>query len=96
MFLWWHVPHAPPVVAVAREPVQVMLFHSFFENEQPVFLVILLRHIRIRMVFVEELDGVEAAPVDVEVDVATVEVRVSGFSWLAVWLIKNKEWPACT
>ena len=35
-------------------------FHSLFKLEQPVFLVKLLRHVRVRMMLVEELDGMES------------------------------------
>ena len=50
-------------------------FHSFLEFEQAVFLVKLLGHVRVGVMFVEELDGMEAAAVDIEVDVAAVEIR---------------------
>ena len=76
----------------------LMLFDSFLELEQTVFLVkltssssvttrpfkftrrpSLLRqlfgHVLVGVMFVEELDGMEAAAVDVEVDVAAVEIR---------------------
>ncbi len=40
-----------------------------------VILVELLWHVWVRMMFVEELHGMETTAVDVEMDVATVEIR---------------------
>ena len=55
-----------------------MSFHSFLELEQAVFLVKLFGHIRVGVVLVEELDGMEAAAVDVKVNVTAVEIRGAG------------------
>ena len=49
-------------------------FHSFLELEQAVFLVKLFGHVRIGVMLTEELDGMETATVDVEVNVAAVKI----------------------
>ena len=56
--------------------------HSFLEYEEAVFLIKLLRHVRVGVVFVEELDGMEAATVNVEVNVAAVKIGGAGFPHL--------------
>ena len=47
-----------------------------------VFLVELVWHIGVRMMLVEELNGMESAAVDVEVDIPAVEIRGAGFPHL--------------
>ena len=49
-------------------------------------LVKLLRHIGIRVMLIEELNGMKTATVDVEVDVAAVEIRGAGFPRLYFWM----------
>lgn len=39
---------------------EYLLFHSLFKLEQPIFLVKLLWHVRVRVMLVEELDGMES------------------------------------
>ena len=58
-----------------------MLSHSFFKLKESVLLVELLRHIGIRVVLIEKLNGMESAAVDVEVYVAAVEIRSTGFPY---------------
>ena len=54
----------------------------FLKLKQPVLLVKLLWHVWVWMMLVEELNGMESTAVNVEVDVATVEIRSAGFPHL--------------
>ena len=63
-----------------------MSFHSFLKLKQPVLLVELLWHIGVRVMLVEELNSMESAAVDVEVDIATVEIRGAGFPHFYLWM----------
>ena len=58
----------------------------FFKLKQSVLLVKLLRHIGVWMMLVEELNGMESAAVDVEVDIPTVEIRGTGFPYFNLWM----------
>ena len=57
----------------------LFLFHSFLKLKESVLLVKLLRHVRVWVMLVEKLNGMESAAVDIEVDVATVEIRDASF-----------------
>ena len=70
-----------------------VLFHSFLEFEQAVFLVKLTWHVRVRMALIEELDGMEAATVDVEVNVAAVEIRGAGLPHLNLGMHRLDGFP---
>ena len=76
-------------------PVLLMLLHSFLEFEQAVFLVEMLRHVRVGVMFIEELDSMEAAAVDVEVNVAAVEIRGAGFPYLNLGMHRLDALPDC-
>ena len=56
-----------------------MSFHSFLKLEQSVLLVELVWHIGVRVMLIEKLNGMESAAVDVEMNIATVEIRGAGF-----------------
>ena len=63
-----------------------MSFHSFLKLKQPVLLVELLWHIGVRVMRVEELNSMESAAVDVEVDIPAVEIRGTGFPYFNLWM----------
>ena len=58
----------------------------FFKLKKTIFLVKLLRHIGVWMMLVEELNGMESAAVDVEVDIPAVEIRGTGFPHFYLWM----------
>ena len=76
-----------------------MSFHSFLKLKQPVLLVELLRHIGVWVMLIEaldlwslategtqELNGMESAAVDVEMDIPAVEIRGAGFPYFYLWM----------
>ena len=73
--------------------------HSLFKLKKSILLVELLRHIGVWMMLIEaldlwslategtqELNGMESAAVDVEVDIPAVEIRGAGFPHLYLWM----------
>ena len=57
----------------------ILPHYSLFKLKQPVLLPKLLWHIGVWVMLVEKLYGMETAAVDVEVDIAAVEIRGAGF-----------------
>ena len=62
------------------------LFYFFLKLKQTVRLVELLGHIGVGMVIVEKLDGMKATTVDIEMDVAKVEVRCACLPDFSLWM----------
>ena len=60
--------------------------HSLFKLKKSILLVELLRHIGVWMMLIEELNGMESAAVDVEVDIPAVEIRGAGFPHFYLWM----------
>jgi len=60
--------------------------NSFLKLKKTILLVKLLRHIGVWVMLIEELNGMESATVDVEVDIPAVEIRGAGFPHFYLWM----------
>lgn len=49
-------------------------------------MVKLLRHVGIRVMLIEELNGMESAAVDIKMDIPAVEIRGAGFPDFYLWM----------
>ena len=49
-------------------------------------MVKLLRHVGIRVMLIEELNGMESAAVDIKMDIPAVEIRGAGFPHFNLWM----------
>ena len=63
-----------------------MTIASFLKLKQTILLVKLFWHIGVWMMFVEKLNGMETAAIDVEVDIAAVEIWGTGFPHFYLWM----------
>lgn len=69
------------------------LFYFLLKLKQTVRLVELLGHIGVGMVIVEKLDGMKATAIDIEMDVAKVEVWRACLPNLSLWMERFDGFP---
>ena len=70
-----------------------MLLYFLLKLKQTVCLIELFRHVRVGMVIVEKLDGMKATAIDIEMDVAKVEVWRACLPNLSLWMERFDGFP---
>ena len=74
----------------------ILPHYSLFKLKQPVLLPKLLWHIGVWVMLVEKLYGMETAAIDVEMDIAAVEIRGAGFPHFYLWMHGFYGFPGVT